>query len=183
MDKKNFFDEVRKKPFNGRLTQSQVEGMEYILDVWQTEYADKITVPQMAYILATTFHETDATMQPIEEYGKGRRRRYGRPHPQTGQVYYGRGYVQLTWYMNYLRAQNALGIDFVDNPDEVMVHANAAKIMFEGMLGGWFTGRALANYISGERKDYYGARKIINGLDRAALISRLAEDFEEALQE
>jgi hypothetical protein len=35
-------------------------------------------------------------MQPIEEYGKGRGMPYGKPDPTTGQVYYGRGFVQLT---------------------------------------------------------------------------------------
>jgi len=35
-------------------------------------------------------------MQPIEEYGKGKGMKYGSPDPETGQTYYGRGFVQTT---------------------------------------------------------------------------------------
>src|SRR6185369_17418114 len=54
-----------------------------------------------AYMLATVFHECAGTWQPIEEYGKGKGLKYGTPDTRTGQVYYGRGYTQNTWYDNY----------------------------------------------------------------------------------
>ncbi len=36
-------------------------------------------------------------MQPIEEYGRGKGRKYGAPAGPYGKIYFGRGYVQLTW--------------------------------------------------------------------------------------
>ncbi|TOE35570.1 hypothetical protein CGJ43_25525, partial [Vibrio parahaemolyticus] len=69
-----------------------------------------MTVPlqYLAYVLATTYHETGHTMKPIEEWGKGQGRPYGEPDPETGQTYYGRGYVQLTWLANYIKAKAAV---------------------------------------------------------------------------
>ncbi len=34
MDRKTFYDRVRKAPFPGKLTQPQVDGMNVILDEW-----------------------------------------------------------------------------------------------------------------------------------------------------
>ncbi len=46
------------------------------------------------------------------------------------------------------------------------------------MREGWFTGRRLADYLPG---DHAGARRIVNGTDRAAEIAALARGFEAAL--
>jgi hypothetical protein len=54
--------------------------------------------------------------------------------------------------------------------------------MLLGMREGWFTGKNLGQYIQGDKKDYYHARRIINGLDRAEEISRYAERFEAILE-
>ena len=47
------------------------------------------------------------------------------------------------------------------------------------------TGKALKNYIGdpdkGQIVDYYHARRIINGLDKAAVIEGYAKEFEQAL--
>jgi predicted chitinase len=135
----------------------------------------------LAYALATAFHETAFTMQPIREYGRGRGRDYGRPDPDTGQAYYGRGFVQLTWKVNYETASRALGIDCVRDPDLVMQPENAAFILFQGMKDGWFTGRRFSHYLNAEQCDYRNARRIINGTDRANTIAGYALDFEAAL--
>ena len=61
----------------------------------------------------------------------------------------------------------------------------AAIIMFYGMFVGTFTGYALKNFIGdpdkGQLVDFYNARKIINGLDKASAIRGYAEKFDEAL--
>jgi len=53
------------------------------------------------------------------------------------------------------------------------------------MFLGSFTGRALKHYIGdpdkGQSVDFYNARKIINGLDRASEIQGYAEKFHKAL--
>ncbi len=179
MNQARFFDEVRHNLFNGRLSQQQVSGMEFILEQWaETGFTD---VRWLAYALATAYHETARTMQPIREYGRGRGRRYGRPDPVTGKTYYGRGYVQLTWKFNYETASKALGTDFVRAPDLVMEPDNAAFIMFQGMSDGWFTGKGFADYINERQRDYWNARRIINGTDRADDIAGYAVQFEAAL--
>jgi hypothetical protein len=50
-----------------------------------------------------------------------------------------------------------------------------------GMFEGWFTGKKLEDYIFGNTCDYVGARKIVNGTDRAETIAGYAEKFQSAL--
>lgn len=47
-------------------------------------------------------------MEPIEEYGEGSSRDYGQPFGPYGQCYFGRGFVQLTWYDNYVKGEQIL---------------------------------------------------------------------------
>lgn len=144
----------------------------------------------LAYVLATTYHETAATMQPIEEYGHGKGHEYGKPDPTTGQTYYGRGYVQLTWLRNYQKAQDTVfdfnqltrgGVPFVTNADLALKPVNAAQIAINGMVHGWFTGKRLADYLTADKTDYVNARRIINGTDKAELIAGYAQQFEAAI--
>jgi putative chitinase len=62
IDRAAFFAAVRASPFGGRLTQPQVDGMEAML-------ATGGTLPRahLGYALATAFHETGRTMQPVVE--------------------------------------------------------------------------------------------------------------------
>ena len=186
IDRKTFFNAIRLNPFPGTLTAAQVRGMEFILDVWEKAYTERTSIPQLSYCLATTYHETAATMQPIEEYGRGKGRRYGVKDKITGQIYYGRGFVQLTWLFNYDKAGKKLGIDLVNKPHLALDPMNAALIMFEGMEEGWFTTKTLDGAIDdeingNEHKQYIYARRIINGTDKAELIARVASAFEKAL--
>ena len=88
-DRKIYFDAVRASLFAGRLTQQQVDGQNFILDVWEAQHTDK-DLRWLGYPLATTLHETATTCWPIEEYGKGAGHSYGQPDPVTGKTYYGR---------------------------------------------------------------------------------------------
>jgi putative chitinase len=194
MNRAAFFEAVRSPLFAGKLSASQVSGMEAILD----EAGSRGTrLEWLAYMLATTLLETARTMQPIKEYGgkayftkmydingsrPAKARELGNLSPGDGARYPGRGYVQLTGLSNYARASRKIGVDLVTNPDAAMVPANAAKIMFVGMEEGWFTGKKLSDYINGGKADYYGARGIINGKDRAAEIATYAKQFEAALR-
>lgn len=174
-DKKSFFDEVRVDPFGGSLSQQQVEGMEAILRVWDRYRAD-YDRRWLAYMLATTAHETSFEMQPIEEYGKGAGMSYGKPDPETGQTYYGRGFVQLTWLDNYIRADREIaeqfpGIetDLEHDADQALHPKVAAATMFLGMEEGWFRTHddgkpeTLARYFNDTTNDPFEAREIING--------------------
>ena len=161
--------------FGGRLTQPQVDGMNTILAASAT-----LPLSHRAYLLATAFHETDRTMQPIREYGRGKSRPYGVPGRNGGQVPYGRGYVQLTWDSNYERADSRLALNgaLIANYDLALRPDIAAAILVRGSAEGWFTGRKLSDFLPGA---YPAARRIINGLDRADLIAGHARAFENAL--
>lgn len=176
IDRAAFFAAARQRPFDG-LTVSQVAGIEVILDAWQREGSDDPR--DLAYALATTFHETDRTMQPIREYGRGAKRVYGKVD-ETGKAPYGRGLVQLTWRDNYLIADRKLGLGgrLAADYDLALDPAIAARILVRGMIEGWFTGKRLDQY----RGDYVGARRIINGTDRAKLVAGYAEAFEAAIR-
>ena len=179
MNRQVFFNHVRDSLFKKRLKQGQVDGLNTLLDEWgETGFTNR---QWLAYCLATAFHETAFTMQPIREYGRGRGKKYGEKDRQTGQVYYGRGYVQLTWRFNYERASKALGVDFVRNPDGVMEPGIAAHILYVGCAEGWFTGKKLSDYINDKQRDYWNARRIVNGTDKAGAIAGYAITFEAAL--
>lgn len=194
MLEERFFDSVRSGILGPTLDQNEVRGCEAVLDAMQG-----LPLSWCAYALATAYHETAHTMQPIKEYGgpKYFTRMYdptgtrpklaasmGNTSAGDGPKYCGRGYVQLTWKNNYARAGKAIGVDLVNNPDLAMQPDNAARIMREGMVDGWFTGKAFKDYLPDGRADlwkYTAARKIINGTDKAELIAGYAMLFEAAL--
>ena len=83
-----------------------------------------MTYAGWAYILATAKHETANRLVPVREgmvnFDKAARRiakrmwglkitrlPYYKPDKITGQVYYGRGFVQLTWAENYKKNRSS----------------------------------------------------------------------------
>lgn len=170
MDRTKFFEEIRPlfDGFPGDKGKDQIAGLDAVLDEWDSR---KLTNPRwLAYMLATDFHETAATMQPVREAfwtSEAWRRTHLRYWP-----HYGRGLVQLTWDYNYRKAGEKLGLDMVASPDLALVLPNAVRIMFDGMLEGWFTGRRLDS-----TGTFLAWRKIINGTDRAQLIAGYADRF------
>jgi putative chitinase len=165
----------------GGLSQGQVDGLNSLLEAMAPD-ATITDIRWLAYMLATTYHETAHTFQPIEEIGKGRGRPYGTPDPTTGQTYYGRGFVQLTWKRNYQTFTNLLGVDLVNDPGLALDPDTAYKIMSVGMTKGLFTGKKLPDYINDQKCDYVNARRIINALDRANIIAGYAQKFEAILK-
>lgn len=178
INRENFYTTVRSN--FGPLKQSQVDGFEAILNQW--EISGLTDLRWLAYMLATAWHETAKTMQAIEEYGKGKGRKYGKPDPKTGKIYYGRGFVQLTWYYNYAKMGAIIDVDLYNHPELALDTATAVKIMFEGMTTGEsfkgdFTGKHLGMYFNDKKEDWINARRIINGVDKAVLIADYAKDF------
>lgn len=154
----------------------------------------------VAYALATAYHETAGTMKPIKELGGNayytrlyditgqnptRARNHGNTTPGDGSRYCGRGYVQLTWKVNYQKAGRALGVDLVSNPELAMQPEIAAKIMVRGMREGWFTARDLDDDLPragvATLDQFIRSRDIINGTDKAAKIAAEAMDFQNGL--
>lgn len=182
LDKRTFFDGVRGKV---TLTNANVPGFDAVLD-----YAGKrgTDLERLAYILATAYHETAATMQPVREafwLSETWRKQHLRYWP-----YYGRGYIQTTWKQNYLAIGNALGVGglFVNEPDRLLEVKWALPALFVGMEQGLYTGVKLADAIDGidesdteDFREYVAARRIVNGSDKASSIANLALTFEHAL--
>lgn len=170
-DRKTFFDMVREDPFPGELTQQQVDGMSYKLEVWEEEW-EGADVRWLANCLAQCYHETSAKMWPIEEYGKGGSADYAKTDPVTGQKYYGRGDIQLTWRENYRRADVELGLEGEHScewhAENALDPEISAAIMYQGMVVGWFRSDShgpqnLPRYFNATTDDPLGAREIVNG--------------------
>jgi hypothetical protein len=195
LNKSAFYKTVRARL--GPLTTSQAEGTEAVL----TAIAGA-PLSWQAYMLATAWHETGATMKPVKERGgdayftrlydvAGDRPKtciaYGNTCAGDGPRYCGRGYVQLTWKSNYAKASGKVDADLVANPDKAMDPAIAATIMRDGMEEGWFTGKRLSTYLPASgvatKAQYLDARRIINGTDKANLIEDYAQVFERALRD
>jgi putative chitinase len=188
MNRAAFYVALRKRNsglFGTSLSVKQVEGLEALLDA-----IEHLPVSYQAYLLATTYHECDRTMQPITEYGG---RRYfdkydtGKLSKDLGNTpaadgdgfkFRGRGYVMITGYRNYRRAGQSLGLNLIDNPDLALKPSVAAPILVRGCVEGWFTGKKLGDYLPG---DYQNARRVVNGTDDAAQIAGYARAFEAAL--
>lgn len=179
IDRKKFYAEYKNQ--FGALSQEQVDALNLLLKAVDT-HDSNTDVRHLAYIFATVMHETARTYKPLKEYGRGRGRRYGKATGPYGHAYYGRGYVQLTWDYNYKKQAAKLGIDFYKHPDLVMEPENAYRILVEGMKDGDFTGKGLDRYINDSNTDYYTARKIVNGLDKAGTIAGYARKFQKIFE-
>jgi hypothetical protein len=171
MDKAKFFAGLRVRDsglFGTSLSQGQVEGTVRIVEAGQ---ARATPLRHLAYILATAYHETARTMQPVREMGG---EKYLRSKPYYPWV--GEGLVQVTWEVNARKFGATV-------PGQLLTWPIALVAIFEGMTKGMFTGRKLSDYIDGDRADYTGARRIVNGPDKASKIANHAKAFEAALRD
>ncbi len=157
IDRKLFFDRIRAAPANGFLGSSQVDGFTRILDEW--ERRGLTDARWLSYMLATCWHETAKSMQPIKEFG-------GDSYLKSKPYYpwYGRGLVQCTWEPNFKKFG-------CSSPNDMLTWPFALRAMFDGMMSGIFTGRKLSQYFNATVDDPFGARHIINGTDKAGLIA------------
>lgn len=182
MNTKSFYDTIRPSLFNGSISSKQFEGIEAIISEYSRLFINDLR--KLAYVLATAYHETAKTMQPITEYGKGKNYDYGKqlkmsrkPYSTPKQLYYGRGFVQLTWYENYEAMGKQLGLDLLKNPDLLLTLKPSIDVMFVGMNKGMFTGKKLSDYFTPEKTDWINARRIINGTDASVKIAGYAKIF------
>lgn len=140
---------------------------------------ERLTDPRwIAYIMATVKHETNGTFEPVEEAywlsdaWRQANLRYWPAH--------GRGFVQITWPTNYEKMSHRLNMpDLARDYDLALDWDVAYEILVVGMLEGLFTGRDLDDFINEQYCDYYRARKIVNGMDKAALIAGYAAEYED----
>ncbi|UDF30036.1 UNVERIFIED_ORG: hypothetical protein LHK14_01570 [Roseateles sp. XES5] len=173
MNRAHFYASVRQRAsgvFGRSLSQSQVQGVEAILDEGQRRGTP---LRHLAAVAAEAYHETGGRMQPVEEnltYSARRMRqvwpkrfptiesarpyagkpqalankvyggRLGNVAPDDGWRYRGRGLAQITGRANYAR------FGLAANPDAASDMAMAVRILFDGMEQGLFTGKTLADY-------------------------------------
>lgn len=158
--------------FDGKLNDSQRQGIEIIID-----NAENLSVKQLAYVLATIYHETGRKMQPCKEIGGEAYLKGKKYYP-----YYGRDLVQTTWVSNYQKVKAFTGIDVVNNPDLIGQMPLAAQVAITFMLKGWYTGKKLADYFTDDKEDALNARRIINGMDCAEKILAYYVNFKKAIE-
>lgn len=211
MNRKTFFAALRRRGsgvFGTSLSQSQVTGIEGILDAFQQvgDGRDKT----LAYALATAYHETARAMVPIKETvmpyhkdknpsdatvirrldnwarKKGRRSNiYWRPQA-NGKAYFGRGFVQLTWVDNYRRSSGDAGADLVRFPEKMLNPKISARVLVAGLLDGRWNGRGkgVAHYLPSDGPDdLRGARRTVNITDKWQEIGGYYKSFLSAIRE
>lgn len=177
VDRDFFFASVKKSLFGNKFNQTQIDGMNAILDACEAEDFD--FKPYFAGPLATCYHETGRTMKPVREgfatsdaqaraavahlFARGKiSKNYALPEA-NGLSYYGRGFPQLTHGFNYKAQAKRTGYDLYNNPDLMLRQDVSAKVLVMGMRYGDFTKKSMAYYAAGGAYDYYGSRAIING--------------------
>lgn len=168
MNLTTFFAYARRAPFGGRLTQAQIDGMTAILAEW--EKRKLLDNRWLAYMLATAFHETGGKMRPIREAGGEAYLKSKKYYPWVGE-----GLVQVTWEGNHRKFG-------ATKPGQLLTMPIAIGALFDGMIKGMFTGRKLPDYFNGTANDAEGARKIVNGTDKAKLIAGYYKNFTDALE-
>lgn len=199
IDRRIVFAGLRNAVFGGRLSQGQVDGVEAVLTRFSARgWGD----PRwLAYMLATAHHETGGTMQAVREtfasddeeavnrleraWRAGKLPTVATPYwrrDAAGRSYYGRGLVQITHRENYAKMSRVTGLDLVAEPDLALRLDVSATILVVGMTEGLFSGLRLSDFFSGMKADWTGARRIVNGTDRAKKIAVTARTFDAAIR-
>lgn len=200
---RQIYFKVAKPIFGGSYKQEQVDGQNALLDAWD-RWGDE-DIRKLAYILATFFHETARWMIPVIEtrrpdepknpsvdtaiarlensWSKGKLSWVKKPYwrkDADGLSWLGRGGPQVTHKENYLKAEKLTGIQFSRNPDMMLKPDISAQVAVKLMLIGTFTGKKLSDYFNA-KTDWVGARRVINGTDKATTIAGYAKQFYNAL--
>ena len=181
--------------FDGRMSVTQTTGITFLLDKWEAEMPDADD-RWLAYMLATTHHETGRAMQPVREtfsptdagairildraFSAGKLPWVSEPYwrPDTeGRSWLGRGFVQITHKSNYVKLAAVTDPNLATDPTCAMEPATAANVLFQGMIQGLFTGKRLADFFSGDKEDWRNARSIINGIEKADLVASYGRQY------
>ena len=186
LDPAAFFASVRSS--FGPLEKAQVEGFDAVLNAlkgWPLSW--------QAYGLATAWHETGATMQPVREaywMGEAWRKKNLCYYP-----HYGRGYVQVTWLKNYEWLDKASAAAGLTKPGEILADLDkamrpdiAALALRLGLEEGRYDAKGkrmsdrLPSHGQASREQYINARYLVNIQDKAGEIADYALKFEAALK-
>jgi hypothetical protein len=207
------FFKIIRPIFGGHMNQSQVVGVEAIIEgfakwgdrrVGTLAYCLGTTWWETAKTMRPikeTFRQSDGAGPDDQTvirrldaaFAKGQLKWVKKPYWRDG--WFGRGLVQLTHESNYSgRIRDAVfaefGVDIHKERDLVMRMDIAVFILIKGIINGWFTGKDADDFIDDidefdeeDRKEYLGARRIVNGQDRAKEIADASLVFEDAIRE
>lgn len=154
-----------------------VESLNYSISALTSKFGSRITTAQANQYGRTAQHAADqVAIGNIIYGGEWGLRNLGNTKPGDGYRFRGRGLVQTTGRRLY----ELFG--YADNPDAVCDVKVSATIMVRGMRDGIFTGKRLSDYL-GKSTDWIGARRTVNGTDRATDIARYAQQFHDELGE
>lgn len=193
------------KPLFGReLSTLQRDGISDVISAYNKYGRDDPR--DLAYILATEFHETGKAMQAVIEtqtakdkvrpsvdtaiarlessWKKGRLSWVKKPYwrkDADGLSWLGRGGPQVTHKFNYVEAEKQTGIPFTKNPDLMLVNENAVPVMVIMMMKGLFTGKGLKDFFTPKVTNWEDARRIINGTEKAAIVAGYAKQIHAAI--
>lgn len=169
------------------MTDARRDGVRQLFDAF-AKYGDG-DVRKFAYILATCQNENGFVSLREQRANRDKNPLIWKLQEEYWYGgYYGRGLSQLTGKDNYVFWSKRKGIDLVGYPDLALNSKVGAEILVEGMMQGLFRGKggvrfSLGLYISGDKKDYKGARDTVNGYlpGVAESIAANAEKYERAL--
>ena len=178
-----------------KLNAPSQENLVRLLPFYLTDHEYWKDVRKFAYALATPYHETGKVQRiagkkvlirfaPIKETRAHPVRQaalYRQQEKYWSTNCYGRGLVQITWPDNYTKFEKITGKPLRANPDLALDLETSYIILREGMHVGYFTGKKLSDYINAQQCDYVNARRIINGLDKAVEIAKIARAIEVVL--
>ena len=173
-----FFDRLR-IALRESLTPTQMRSVALLLT--EADNHGVTDVNQMAYILATCWHECRfKSMREIRSKKTGSQVwKFQNKYWPSG--YYGRGFSQLTWLKNYRKFSQIVGVDLVSNPDAALIPEIGAKILVFGMVNGTFVAHGLKSntrlakfFPGGGDPDWMGARTIVNGTFQADKVASVA---------
>jgi hypothetical protein len=167
--------------FEFRRTRREANRATSVAALSEAARARQLTRAQIAYVLATAEHESDS-FNTLEEYASGDRYEgrtdLGNSQPGDGRRFKGRGYVQLTGRRNYASYAAITDLELARLPIILMNWpALSVFVMIDGMLRGTYTGRRLDEFVNSGRQDFFNARQVINGHDRADKIAAQATDW------
>ena len=128
------------------------------------------TRSRIAAFLAQITHES-GSFRYVEEIADGSRYEYrkdlGNLQPEaltaahsvgttTGKYYKGRGWIQITGFYNYKELSNAIGVDFIHNPDML------CEMPYAALSAGWFWNVHNCNALADVDR-FTAITKVING--------------------
>ena len=188
IDEEHFLGCIRPKMFKRGMRDKQVQSLKAFIGDWDGR-RKATDLRWLAYIMGTAYHETqlvpvregfkktDAAARKFVKFLYDRKITklpYFRPDQTTGHVYYGRGFVQLTWGQNYKKMGIAIGMgdQLYQNPELLLDPKVAAKILTTGMIIGAFRysktkrpkgKQKLSLFFNSTEENWVGARTVING--------------------